>query len=36
MKAFPNAFTGTNLDKQLSAAPGRDLILAGFMTPTCA
>jgi nicotinamidase-related amidase len=35
VKAFPNAFTGTDLDARLTAAPGRDLILAGFMTHMC-
>jgi nicotinamidase-related amidase len=35
VKSFPNAFTGTDLDQRLSAAPGRDLILAGFMTHMC-
>jgi len=35
VKTFPNAFTGTDLDQQLTAAPGRDLILAGFMTHMC-
>jgi nicotinamidase-related amidase len=35
VKAFPNAFIGTDLDQRLSAAPGRDLILAGFMTHMC-
>jgi nicotinamidase-related amidase len=35
VKTFPNAFTGTDLDQRLSAAPGRDLILAGFMTHMC-
>lgn len=35
VKTFPNAFTGTDLDERLSAAPGRDLILAGFMTHMC-
>ena len=35
VKAFPNAFTGTDLHQRLSAAPGRDLILAGFMTHMC-
>jgi nicotinamidase-related amidase len=35
VKAFPNAFTGTDLDSRLSAAPGRGLILAGFMTQMC-
>jgi nicotinamidase-related amidase len=35
VKTFPNAFTGTDLDQWLSAASGRDLILAGFMTHMC-
>ena len=35
VKNFPNAFTGTDLDERLGAAPGRDLILAGFMTHMC-
>jgi nicotinamidase-related amidase len=35
VKTFPNAFTGTDLDERLRAAPGRDLILAGFMTHMC-
>ena len=35
VKMFPNAFTGTDLDQRLAAAPGRDLILAGFMTHMC-
>jgi nicotinamidase-related amidase len=35
VKTFPNAFIGTDLDQRLSAAPGRDLILAGFMTHMC-
>ena len=35
VKSFPNAFTGTDLDQLLTAAPGRDLILAGFMTHMC-
>lgn len=35
VKAFPNAFTGTDLDQRLAAAPGRDLILAGFMSHMC-
>lgn len=35
VKNFPNAFVGTDLDAQLSQAPGRDLILAGFMTHMC-
>ncbi|HEY5077139.1 MAG TPA: cysteine hydrolase family protein, partial [Acidimicrobiia bacterium] len=35
VKTFPNAFAGTDLDQRLTAAPGRDLILAGFMTHMC-
>jgi nicotinamidase-related amidase len=35
VKTFPNAFTGTDLHERLSTAPGRDLILAGFMTHMC-
>ena len=35
VKTFPNSFTGTDLHQRLSAAPGRDLILAGFMTHMC-
>ncbi|HEY3605912.1 MAG TPA: cysteine hydrolase family protein [Pseudonocardiaceae bacterium] len=35
VKHFPNSFTGTDLDQRLRAAPGRDLILAGFMTHMC-
>jgi nicotinamidase-related amidase len=35
VKTFPNAFTGTDLDQRLTAAKGRDLILAGFMTHMC-
>ena len=35
VKAYPNAFAGTDLDARLSAGPGRDLILAGFMTHMC-
>ena len=35
VKAFPNAFTGTDLDDRLAAAPGRDLLIAGFMTHMC-
>jgi nicotinamidase-related amidase len=35
VKNFPNAFIGTDLDQQLKTAPGRDLILAGFMTHMC-
>ena len=32
---YPNAFVGTDLDAQLRGAPGRELILAGFMTHMC-
>ena len=35
VKTFPNSFTGTDLHQRLTAAPGRDLILAGFMTHMC-
>lgn len=35
VKTLPNAFAGTDLDQRLAAAPGRDLILAGFMTHLC-
>jgi nicotinamidase-related amidase len=35
VKTFPNAFTATELDQRLAAAPGRDLVLAGFMTHMC-
>lgn len=35
VKAYPNAFTGTELDSMLEARTGRDLILAGFMTHMC-
>jgi nicotinamidase-related amidase len=35
VKNYPNSFTGTNLNEQLQAAPGRPLILAGFMTHMC-
>jgi nicotinamidase-related amidase len=35
VKTFPNAFIGTDLEQRLTAAPGRDLILAGFMTHMC-
>jgi nicotinamidase-related amidase len=35
VKTYPNAFTGTSLDEQLSCGPGRDLILTGFMTHMC-
>jgi nicotinamidase-related amidase len=33
VKAFPNAFTGTDLGDRLQ--PGSDLVLAGFMTHMC-
>lgn len=32
VKSYPNAFTETELHELLSASPGRDLVLAGFMT----
>ncbi len=35
VKSFPNSFTGTDLHERLQAAPGRDLVLAGFMTHMC-
>jgi nicotinamidase-related amidase len=35
VKNYPNAFVGTDLDVQLRQAPGRELILAGFMTHMC-
>ena len=35
VKDHPNAFVGTDLEAQLSALPGRDLVLAGFMTHMC-
>jgi nicotinamidase-related amidase len=35
VKNFPNAFTGTGLHERLQAAPGRPLVLAGFMTHMC-
>ncbi|NMH96255.1 cysteine hydrolase family protein [Pseudonocardia acidicola] len=35
VKNFPNAFVQTGLDELLRANPGRDLILAGFMTHMC-
>ena len=35
VKAHPNAFFGTDLNDQLSALSGRDLVLAGFMTHMC-
>ncbi len=34
-KAYPNAFTGTDLQAQLDAAGVKDLVLAGFMTHMC-
>lgn len=34
VKAFPNAFTGTDLEQRL-AGGGKDLVLAGFMTHMC-
>lgn len=35
VKNYPNSFVGTELDALLREAPGRDLILAGFMTHMC-
>ena len=35
VKNYPNSFVGTDLDARLREAPGRDLILAGFMTHMC-
>ncbi|MFF9896319.1 cysteine hydrolase family protein [Streptomyces longispororuber] len=38
VKRFPDAFHATDLEKTLSglgAAPGKDLVLAGFMTHMC-
>lgn len=35
VKTYPNAFIGTDLNERLTAGPGRDLILAGFMTHMC-
>ncbi|MBO1766970.1 cysteine hydrolase [Allobranchiibius sp. GilTou38] len=35
VKNYPNAFTDTDLHERLQAAPGRDLIIAGFMTHMC-
>ncbi len=35
VKNYPNAFVGTDLEAQLGKAPGRELILAGFMTHMC-
>jgi nicotinamidase-related amidase len=35
VKHYPNSFTGTTLHEQLQAAPGRPLVLAGFMTHMC-
>lgn len=35
VKSYPNAFAETELHALLSASPGRDLVLAGFMTHMC-
>ncbi|MGJ9411148.1 cysteine hydrolase family protein [Aeromicrobium sp. CF4.19] len=35
VKAFPNAFVGTELDEHLKASGAEDLLLAGFMTHMC-
>lgn len=35
IKNYPNSFVGTDLDARLRQAPGRELILAGFMTHMC-
>ncbi|WP_375486109.1 cysteine hydrolase family protein [uncultured Jatrophihabitans sp.] len=35
VKNYPNSFVGTDLHDRLQAAPGRDLVLAGFMTHMC-
>ena len=35
VKQFPNSFVQTELDDRLRAAPGRSLVLAGFMTHMC-
>ena len=35
VKDHPNAFHGTDLDAQLSALTGRNIVLAGFMTHMC-
>jgi nicotinamidase-related amidase len=35
VKNYPNSFIGTGLHERLQAAPGRPLILAGFMTHMC-
>jgi nicotinamidase-related amidase len=35
VKNFPNSFVGTDLEVQLTKLPGRELILAGFMTHMC-
>src|ERR1700761_9131747 len=35
VKNFPNAFVGTDLEAQLGKLPGRQLVLAGFMTHMC-
>ncbi|KQP89000.1 isochorismatase [Methylobacterium sp. Leaf113] len=35
IKAYPNAFVGTDLQEQLEMAGMKDIILAGFMTHMC-
>lgn len=35
VKAYPNAFAGTDLGERLQSADGKDLLLAGFMTHMC-
>ena len=35
VKNYPDSFVGTDLDARLREAPGRELILAGFMTHMC-
>jgi nicotinamidase-related amidase len=35
VKNFPSAFVGTDLDERLREVPGRELLLAGFMTHMC-
>ena len=35
VKHYPNSFVETDLDARLREAPGRELILAGFMTHMC-
>ena len=35
VKNYPNSFVGTDLDTRLREVPGRELILAGFMTHMC-